>query len=140
MSCFGKSVGVWLQNTLLVIRQMQLSLTYFLETSRKEERRKGKSEEEKGGEEKKAMVALLVSIMATLEFLAANIMLDGRGPFGGNVLKNPARCTSATAFRIVHVRAKMVARVPHYDEKLFKLQDNKTRKTQKKIRREDICN
>ena len=86
------------------------------------------------------MVALLVFIMATLALLAANKMLDGRGPFGGNVLKNPARCTSATAFRIVHVRAKMVARVPHYDEKLFKLQDNKTRKTQKKIRREDICN
>ena len=69
------------------------------------------------------MVALLVFIMATLAFLAANKMLDRRGPFGGNVLKNPARCTSATAFRIVHVRAKMVARVPHYDEKLFKLQD-----------------
>ena len=65
-------------------------------------------------------------------------MLDGRGPFGGNVLKSPARCTSATAFRIVC--AKMVARVPHYDEKFFKLQDNKARKTQKKIRREDICN
>ena len=87
------------------------------------------------------MVALLVSIMATLQFsVAANKMLDGRGPFGGNFLKNPARCTSATAFRIVHIRAKMVARVPHCDEKLFKLQDNKTRKTQKKIRREDICN
>ena len=49
------------------------------------------------------MVALLVSIVATFEFLAANKMLDGRGPFGGNVLNNPARSTSATAFRIVHV-------------------------------------
>ena len=88
------------------------------------------------------MVALLVSIMATLQFSVAakKKMLDGRGPFGGNFLKTPARCTSATAFRIVHIRAKMVARVPHCDEKLFKLQDNKTRKTQKKIRREDICN
>lgn len=64
------------------------------------------------------MVALLVFIMATLALLAANKMLDGRGPFGGNVLKNPARCTSATAFRIVHVRAKMVARV-HITTKNF---------------------
>ena len=76
------------------------------------------------------MVALLVFIMATLEFLAANKMLDGRGPFGGNVLKNPARCTSAMDFRIVCT--KMVARVPHYDEKLFKLQDNKARKNTEK--------
>ena len=76
------------------------------------------------------MVALLVFIMATLEFLAANKMLDGRGPFGGNVLKNPARCTSAMAFRIVCT--KMVARVPHYDEKRFKLQDNKARKKNRK--------
>ena len=29
MSCFGKSVGVWFQNTLLVILPMQLRLTYF---------------------------------------------------------------------------------------------------------------
>ena len=82
---------------------MQLSLTYFSWNFSKGGKEKGKEREEKGGEEKKAMVALLVSIVATLEFLAANKMLDGKGPFGGNVLNNPARCTSATAFRIVHV-------------------------------------
>ena len=45
----------------------------------------------KGGEEKKAMVTqLLVFRMATL---AEKKPLDAKGPFGGNVLKNPARCT-----------------------------------------------
>ena len=54
----------------------------------------------------------------------------GRGPFGGNVLKTPAKCTSATAFCIVC--AKMVARVRHYDEKRFKLQDDKDSKKHRK--------
>lgn len=35
------------------------------------------------------MVALLLSILTTLKFLAKK-MLNGRGSFGGNVFKNPA--------------------------------------------------
>ena len=42
----------------------------------------------KGGEEKKVMVALLVFIMVTLD---ENKLLGAKGPFGGNVFKNPAR-------------------------------------------------
>ena len=38
------------------------------------------------------MVALLVFIMATLEMLfSRKILLDAKGPFGGNLVKNPAR-------------------------------------------------
>ena len=37
------------------------------------------------------MVLLLVVIMATLEILWPKKMLDGKGPFGDNVFKNPAR-------------------------------------------------
>ena len=38
------------------------------------------------------MVALLVFIMATLEMLfSRKILLDAKGPFGGNLFKNPAR-------------------------------------------------
>ena len=51
---------------------------------RTKERRKRKSEQERRGE--KAMVALLVFIMAILEFLAEKTTA------GGNVLINPARC------------------------------------------------
>ena len=39
------------------------------------------------------MVALLVFIMTTLEVLAEEKLLDANGPFGGNVIKNPARYT-----------------------------------------------
>ena len=49
------------------------------------ERRKGKSEEKERRRRKKAMVALLVFIIATLEIT--------KGPFGDNVIKNPARYT-----------------------------------------------
>ena len=59
------------------------------------------SNEEKGTEEKreKAMVALLVFIMATLVYFVAEKKkrkietLEAKGPFGGNVFKNPARYT-----------------------------------------------
>jgi len=56
----------------------------------------GKRKEKKKelGEEKKAMVALLVFIMATLEIgFSRKKLLDANGPFGGNVIKNPARYT-----------------------------------------------
>ena len=43
----------------------------------------------KGGEEKKAIVALLVFIIAT--FFDQKKMLDTKGLFGDNVIKNPAR-------------------------------------------------
>ena len=40
------------------------------------------------------MVALLVFIMATLEIaLVKKTLLDGKGPFGGNVSKNDCRRT-----------------------------------------------
>ena len=50
------------------------------------ERRKSKSEEEESRRREKKMVTLLVSITAPLKKL-----LDAKGPFHGNVLKNPAR-------------------------------------------------
>ena len=78
------------------------------------------------------MVALLVFIMATLVFYFTFkfFLLGGRDPFGGNVLKHPDKCTSATAFRIAST--KMVARVRHYDEKLFKLQDSNRQQKHRK--------
>ena len=45
-----------------------------------------KEKGEKGGEEKQAMVALFVFIMKMLLK-----MLGGKGPFGGNVFKHPAK-------------------------------------------------
>ena len=63
------------------------------------------SNEEKGKEEQreKAMVALLVFIMATLDYFVAQTKkkqkekkkttLEAKGPFGGNVFKNLARYT-----------------------------------------------
>ena len=55
---------------------------------------KGKEKKKERGEEKKAMVALLVFIMATLEIgFGRKEHLDANGPFGGNVIKNPARYT-----------------------------------------------
>ena len=45
----------------------------------------------KGGEEKKA-VALLVFVIATLEIIfGRKKLLDAKGLFGENVIKNPAR-------------------------------------------------
>ena len=56
--------------------------------TKEKERRKRKSEDRKEGEEKnKAMVALLVFIIATL---AGKKLLDAKGLFGDNVIKNPA--------------------------------------------------
>ena len=50
----------------------------------------------KGGEEKKTMVALLVFIIATLEMVfGRKKLLDAQGPFGDNVIKNPARYTQS---------------------------------------------
>ena len=46
----------------------------------------------KGGEEKQAMVALLVFIIPTLEIVFGRKKLfHTKGPFGDNVIKNPAR-------------------------------------------------
>ena len=45
----------------------------------------------KGGEEKKVIVALLVFIIAT--FFDQKKLLDTKGLFGDNVIKNPARYT-----------------------------------------------
>ena len=55
----------------------KITLTKEKETARRK----------KGGEQKKAMIALLVFITATLE---KNCWTQ-KGPFGGNVFKNPAR-------------------------------------------------
>ena len=60
------------------------------------EKKKERARRKKGGEEKKAMVALLVSIMAILE---KKKLLDTKGPFGGNVFKNPARHTGEGKLR-----------------------------------------
>ena len=54
-------------------------------TEKKKERGVGKEEKRK---KKKTMVALLGFKMATL---AEKKLLDAKGPFGGNVIKNPAR-------------------------------------------------
>ena len=55
--------------------------------TKEKKRRKSKSEEEeRRRREKTITVALLVFIIATLKKL-----LDAKGPFHGNVLKNPAR-------------------------------------------------
>ena len=51
----------------------------------------------RGREEKKAMVILLVFIMATLEMHYCRL-LDRKGPFGGNVFKNPARYINTYIF------------------------------------------
>ena len=61
-------------------------------------KRKGENERarrRKRGEEKKSMAALLVFIMATLEIVfGRKKLLDAKSPFGGNVMKNPARHTA----------------------------------------------
>ena len=49
----------------------------------------------KGGEKKKAMVALLLFFSGWLlwrDISGRKKLLDAKGPFGDNVLKNPARC------------------------------------------------
>ena len=59
-----------------------------------------------GGEEKKAVVALLVFIMATLELLFwPKKTVDAKGPFGGNVFKNPA--SHINIDKHVHKRIKL---------------------------------
>ena len=57
------------------------------------ERRKRESEEkERRRRKKKAMVALLVFIIATFEkAFGRKKLLDTKGLFGDNVIKNPAR-------------------------------------------------
>ena len=54
--------------------------------TKEKERRKSKSEEEESRRREKKMVTLLVFIIAPLKKL-----LDAKGPFHDNVLKNPAR-------------------------------------------------
>ena len=58
-------------------------------------RKKRKSEEkERRRREKKAMVALLVFIIATFEIVfGRKELFDAKGPFGDNIVKNPARYT-----------------------------------------------
>ena len=47
----------------------------------------------KEGEEKKAMIALLVFKIATLAIVFGRIkLLDAKGLFGDNIIKNPAKC------------------------------------------------
>ena len=77
----------------------KVDLADFLKTNLKNsnELRKRKGEKErarrrKGGEEKQAMVALLVFIIPTLEIVFGRKKLfHTKGPFGDNVIKNPAR-------------------------------------------------
>ena len=60
--------------------------------TKEEERRKRKSEDEERRRRKKAMVALLVFRIATLKIVFGRKKLsDAKGPFGDNVIKNPAR-------------------------------------------------
>ena len=67
---------------------------------------KERARRKRGGEEKKAKVALLVFIMATLELLFGRKKLfDAKGPFGGNVFKNPARYINID--KHVHKRIKL---------------------------------
>ena len=60
---------------------------------------KGKEKKKDGGEgkeekKKKARVLLLVFIIATLEIIfGRKLLFDAKGPFGGNIIKNPARYT-----------------------------------------------
>ena len=59
---------------------------------RRKRKRKRKSEDEERRRRKKAMVALLVFRIATLEIVFGRKKLsDAKGPFGDNVIKNPAR-------------------------------------------------
>ena len=62
-----------------------------LQNHTNEEKAKEKKKEGRG-EEKKAMASLLLFIMATSE-IGRKKLLDAKGPFGGNVFKNPARYT-----------------------------------------------
>ena len=62
------------------LRSSKITLT------KEKERRKSKSEEEERRRREKTMAALLVFIIATLKKL-----LHAKGPFHGNVFKNPAR-------------------------------------------------
>ena len=58
-------------------------------TEKKKGQGVGKEEKrERERKKKQTMVALLGFIMATL---AEKKLLDAKGPFGGNVIKNPAR-------------------------------------------------
>ena len=65
-------------------------LQHHSNEGKRTEKKKGRGvgKEEKRERKKKTMVALLGFIMATL---AEKELLDTKGPFGGNVIKNPAR-------------------------------------------------
>ena len=63
-------------------KSSKITLTIGKKRGRERARRK------KGGEEKKEMNALLVFIMA---IFYRQKLLDAKGPFRGNVFKNPAR-------------------------------------------------
>ena len=66
-------------------------LQHHSNEGKRTEKKKGRGvgkEEKREREKKKTMVALLGFIMATL---AEKKLLDAKGPFGGNVIKNPAR-------------------------------------------------
>ena len=59
--------------------------------TKEKERRKSKSKERERRRREKTMVALLVFIMDTFFGRKKKKLLDGRGLFGDNVFKNPAR-------------------------------------------------
>ena len=57
---------------------------------KEKERRKVRGER-KESKKIKAMVALLVFIIATFSAFGRKELFDAKGPFGDNVIKNPAR-------------------------------------------------
>ena len=73
-------------------RNSKITVTKKEERRKRKRKRKRKSEDEERRRRKKAMVALLVFRIATLEILFGRKKLsDAKGPFGDNVIKNPAR-------------------------------------------------
>ena len=62
--------------------------------AKEKERRERKREEKEWRRRKKAVVALLVFIIVTLKIIfGRKILLDAKGPFGNNVIKNLVRYT-----------------------------------------------
>ena len=57
----------------------------------KEKERSKVRGEGKEAKKKEAMVALLVFIIATFSAFGRKELFDAKGPFGDNVIKNPAR-------------------------------------------------
>ena len=71
----------------LSLRRSKITVT------KEKERRKRKSEEKKRRRREKAMIALLVFKIATLPIAFGQIkLLDAKGLFNDNIIKNPAKC------------------------------------------------